>query len=184
LRDPHVLVRLAAAKAAAKNHDVDAIPYLEFKVSEDPEKAVREASIEALAEIGGRRAESYLADFIADSKKPVQYRGVAFGALIEHDRKSEMARLETLFKTAQAEKDRAYFTILAKALVLVDVSAAEPFIALLLDDRDFQMRLGAIAWIDRNKNTSFKPKLRTISESDTMEAVKRRAMQALERLGS
>ena len=93
-------------------------------------------------------------------------------------------RLEALFKTAQAEKDRAYFTILAKALVLVDNPDAEPFIALLLDDRDFQMRLGAIAWIDRNKSSSFKPKLRTISESDSTEAVKRSAVQALERLGS
>jgi len=184
LRDPHVLVRIAAAKAVAKSLDGDAIPYLEFKVSDDPEKAVREASIEALAEIGGRRAESYLAEFIADTKKPAQYRGAAFGALIKHGRKSEIVRLEALFKTAQAEKDRAYFTILAKALVLVDNPDAEPFIALLLDDRDFQMRLGAIAWIDRNKSSSFKTKLRTISESDSTEAVKRRAAQALERLGS
>jgi HEAT repeat protein len=184
LRDQHVLVRIAAAKACANNLDVEAIPYLEFKVLEDPEKAVREGSINALAVIGGRRAETFLADFAIDAKKPVLYRGFAFGALIKHGRKSEFTRLEAMFKTVQADKDRSTFNIMAKTLVTVDGADAEPFIAILLDDSDYQMRLGAIVWIDRNKNDGFKAKLLKISESDSIDSVKRRALQALERIGS
>lgn len=184
LRDPHVLVRLAAAKAAANSRDEEAIPYLEFKVLEDPEKAVREASIEALAEIGSRRAEKFLAEFALDAKNPAQYRGGAFGALIKYSRKTELDRLLGVFKSTQADKDRSFFTILAKRIILIDNSDAERFIMVLLEDTDYQMRIGAITWIDRNRNGDFVQKLKKIRESDPVDSVKRRATQALERLDS
>jgi HEAT repeat protein len=184
LRDPHVLVRIAAAKATANSHDEEAVPFLEFKILEDPEKAVREAAIEALAEIGSRRAEKFLADFISDSKNPALYRGDAFGALIKNSRKAELDRLLSIFKSAQVEKDRSVFTIFAKRLILIDSTDGEPFIMILLEDTDYQMRLGAIAWIDRNRNKGFVQQLRKIAENDAVDSVKRRATQALDRIDS
>jgi HEAT repeat protein len=184
LRDPHVLARTAAAKSSALTHDSDAIPYLEFKVTDDPERSVREASMDALAEIGGGRAERFLSDFVADTKNQAAFRGAAFGALVRKGRSAEFERLVSVFKSAQAEKERSFFTILARTLVTVDVPDAKPFIAILMADSDFQMRLGAVAWIDRNRALSLLEGLRSLAEHDPAEAVRRRAAQAVERLGS
>ncbi len=184
LRDGHVLPRIAAAKAAGTSRDVDAIPFLEFKVSYDPEQSVRMSSITALAEIGGSRADSFLAAFLLEVKNSVQNRSAALGALIAKG--SEASRTEALkvFALAQAEKDRAVFTAFARATTAVDDKNAIPFVELLLGDKEFSVRLGAIAWAERNKATELEGLIKNISETDTNDAVKKRAAQALGRLSS
>lgn len=184
LRDGHVLPRIAAAKAAGTSRDVDAVPFLEFKVSYDPEQAVRIASITALSEIGGSRADSFLAAFLLEVKNSVQYRSTALGALIAKG--SEASRVEALkvFTLAQAEKDRAVFTAFARATTAVDDKNAIPFVELLLGDKEFSIKLGALAWAERNKATELKGLIKSLSETDSNDAVKKRAAQALGRLSS
>jgi len=184
LRDGHVLPRLAAAKAAGKARDVDAIPFLEFKVSYDPEQAVRNASITALSEIGGSRVDDFLVSFLLENKNSTQYRSAALGAIIAKG--SEKARIAALkaFTLAQAEKDRAVFTAFARATTAVDDKGAIPFVELMLGDKDFSMKLGAIAWAERNKAKELEGLVKTLSESDSNDAVKKRAAQALGRLSS
>jgi len=183
LRDSHVLVRLEAAKAAGASMDKDAIPFLEFKASYDPEKSVREASINGLAAIGGTRVDDYLTGLFSDSKMALQYRSVALGAVVATGGFDARQKALEAFQAAQTLKDRALFTAYAKAVLAVDEPATEPFARLLLSDKDFSMRLGAIAWIDRNKAKTLVDAIRELSVGDTNDAVKKRAALALERLG-
>jgi len=182
LRDSHVLVRLAAVKAIGKTLDKEAIPFLEYKASYDPEKAVREASIAGLAAIGGAQVEDYLTGLFGDAKMAVQYRSTALGSIVAKGGEAARQKALEAFMVAQADKDRALFTAYAKAALAVDDSSAEPFAQALLADKDFSMRLGAILWVDRNKAVELKETLRVLSETDPNDAVKKRAALALGRL--
>lgn len=182
LRDSHALPRIAAAKAAGASGDAEAMPYLEYKASFDPEKAVREASIAAIAAIGGQRADDYLAAFIAETKNGVQYRSAAIKAVLANGGGEARKKALDAFAAAQAEKDRALFTAFAKAAMSVDDEAAAPFAELMLGDKDFSMRLGALAWIERNRYAALADAVRLVSETDASDAVKKRAAKALERL--
>lgn len=184
LRDGHVLPRIAAAKAAGKARDADAVPFLEFKASYDPEQAVRIASITALSEIGGAGVDTFLVGFLFEVKNSTQYRSAALGAIIvKGNEESRTAALKS-FALAQAEKDRAVFTAFARAATAVDDLNAIPFIEMMLGDKDFGMKLGAIAWAERNKAKRLEGIIKTLSESDSNDAVKKRAAQALGRLSS
>jgi len=183
LRDGHVLPRIAAAKAAGKSRDEAVVPYLEFKVSYDPEKAVKEAAITALAAIGGARIDGFLSSYLAESKNAVVYRSAALGAIIAKSGEEARGKAMAAFIAAQSEKDRAVFTAFARAAMAVDDEAAVPFAAVLLGDRDFSMKLGALAWAERNKARELESTIKALSENDPNEAVKKRAAQALDRIG-
>ncbi|MBU0928544.1 MAG: HEAT repeat domain-containing protein [Spirochaetes bacterium] len=182
LRDAHVLPRIAAAKAAGKARDAEAVPYLEYKASYDPEKAVREAAISALSEIGGERVDGFLTAFLSETKNSAQYRGAALGAIISKGGRESRAKALEAFAAAQGEKDRALFTAYAKAAMGVDDPASIPFAELMLGDADFSMRLGALAWAERNEAKELAGAVRALSETDSSDAVKKRAAKALERL--
>jgi len=182
LRDAHVLPRIAAAKAAGASRDGESVPFLEYKASYDPEKAVREASIKALAEIGGSRVDDYLTGFLTDPKNSTQYRSAALGAIVAKGGIDARSKALAAFAVAQGEKDRALFTAFARAAMAVDDPNAGPFAEALLGDKEFSVRLGAIAWAERNRYLALEGTIRALSESDANDAVKKRAARALERL--
>jgi len=184
LRDPHVLPRIAAAKASGELADSEAIPFLEYKASYDPERAVREASLTSLAAIGGAQVDDFLYAYFSDSKTAIAYRAAAFGAVVAKGGAAARAKALAAFAVAQAVKDRTLVTAFAKAAMAVDGPNAMPFAEALLGDNDFSMRLGGIAWADRNKARELEAVIRSLSVSDPSDAVKRRAAQALGRLGS
>lgn len=182
LRDGHVLARAAAAKAAGMSRDEEALPYLEYKVSYDPEKSVKEASVKALSEIGGERVEAFLLAYASEAKNNALYRSSALGALVSKGSASVRIKALELFTTVQNDKDRAVFTAFARAALAVDSETASPFALVLLGDRDFAMKLGALAWAERNKAGELLDTIRLLADSDPNEAVKKRAAQAIERL--
>lgn len=184
LRDSHVLARAAAAKAAGESLDKKAKPFLEFKIRNDPERYVREASIEALSKIGGDDAEAFIAEFAEDQKATVQYRAYAFDALLRRGGDASRSRMLELLKSAQPAKDRNLYLALARAVVSADIEPSTPFVLVLLGDTDHATRLGGIAWAERNKSKSLEGKLREMSESDPVEAVRKRASQALVKVGA
>ncbi|OHD22091.1 MAG: hypothetical protein A2Y38_12610 [Spirochaetes bacterium GWB1_59_5] len=184
LRDGHVLPRIAAAKAAGMARDVDSIPFLEYKVSYDPEQAVRVSSITALSEIGGAQVDDFLVSFLLETKNSTQYRSAALGAIVAKGSEEARAKAFKAFALAQGEKDRAVFTSFARATTAIDDKNVTPFAELMLGDKDFSMRLGALAWAERNKAKELESVIKVLSETDSNDAVKKRAAQALGRLSS
>ncbi len=182
LRDSHVLPRAAAVRAAASGKDAGAVPFLEYKASYDPEKTVREASLKALASIGGDRALDYLSSFLAEAKHGSAYRAVALGCLIERGRPEDRAKAVDIVKAASLEKEKSLYQAFARAIIKVDAAEASGFIDILLADKDFSTRLGAIAWIERNRARGHEEALRSMAAGDANEAVRKRAAQALLRL--
>lgn len=182
LRDANVIPRLAACKASGVAGNVDAIPYLEYKASFDPERSVREASLAAISKIGGGSVDAFLVGYIEDSKMEAGYRAAAFAGLLAHGAPAALDKARTLLVSAQGDKDRGLFAALARAIVAVDAPEAERFVEVLLADKDFSVRLGALAWAERNKAKAMLPSIQSLAETDSNDAVKRRAAQAADRI--
>jgi HEAT repeat protein len=184
LRDQHVIPRTAAVKATGMAGLADAIPFLEFRVSTDPERSVRDAALDALASIGGERSMAFLASYIDDDKQPINQRSRAFSVLLAHGSPEYIDRLMLVLQRYAADKDRSIFNAFAKAALATDHSNATAAARLLMNDNDHTTRLGAIAWTDRTRAIDLIEHLRSLAASDPVEAVRRRATAALERLES
>lgn len=180
LRDPHALVRTAAVKASAGN--LDAFPFLQYQARYDPEKTVREAAIAALGKMNTAESTEFLATFMEDVKNPSQYRVASFSALVRAS--AAGPRLTAVLVAAQAEKDRAFFLALARALVLLDVENASTLVKVLLSDKDFSIRLGGVAWAERNRSSALLELLSQMAEKDEAETVRKRAASAVEKIRS
>ncbi|MCX7025799.1 MAG: HEAT repeat domain-containing protein [Spirochaetes bacterium] len=176
LRDPFGKTRIAAARTAGKRRLRSAIPNLEYKAASDPERAVREASLKAIAEIGGGESFDFLGAFLSDKKNDTAFRALAFGLLVRNDSSSASLLRETL-ESAISEKDQTFFKAVAREIVAIDVDAAVPYVERLLSHPDFTIRLGALEWIRRTGNRALLDRVNALSESDPSEVVRKRAAQ-------
>ncbi len=182
LKDSHVAVRLAAVSAVAKLRMVNAIPYLKFKIQSDPEKAVKDMSIFALGEIGGDEVDAYLSDYLPDVKILLQHRLKAFRVSVEKDFSKSKSACLKLFTESAIQKDKSVYLALAKVCTSSESMNFTPFIKILLNDNDFNYRLGALVWIDKNKVKEFAAEVKNLSEKDPVETVKKKASQVIEKL--
>lgn len=182
LRDNHQGVRAAAVKAAGGMRLDDAVPALEFRLTQDPDRSVREAAVAALAAFDSPSTWSTLVAFAEDAKQPQQYRLRAFAAVIGEGPASSRASMRTLFAALDNEKDRASYLAFARAALAVDKEGAADFAQRLYADKEFTSRLAAIAWAERNAYAAHAPELKRLAESDPTESVRKRAGAALERI--
>lgn len=181
MKDSHIAPRLAAIQAADKLRLEEAVPYLNFKLQYDPERTAREAAIKALASIGTDECFELLIKFLRETGNTAVYRSQVFGAIAANDDNFN-EELETMLLGAMNDKDRAFFILLAQAIVLIDTPQAVPFLKVLLTDQDHTIRLGALVAIERHEFIELLETVRTISSNDSAETVSKKAEQVLERL--
>lgn len=182
MRDSHVTPRVAACKAIEKLGMTEAIPALEFRLKYDPERLVREAAISALAVINTRQALDILLSFVDDEKNTAAYRGQAFVALVQHGGNRHETGLKRLMQESMEARDRSFFTILARGVTSNDSKNNIPYIQLLLQDKEFTVRLGALGWIARYEVSELRSEVAALAETDPSDVVKRQAEQTLLRL--
>lgn len=184
LRDSHVIPRLAAVQATGDLKITEAIPYLEYQFKQDPEKKVKEQAVVALGKIGTEACGEILKKNIIDEKIPEVYRALLFSVYIENfsaklEKNSPM--LEFFIK-AMNDKTRTLFTEITRKVFASTSLNFVPFIAMLLEDKDFTMRLNALAWLERNKVKDMLEKVKQMSENDPVETVRKKAQTVYENL--
>ncbi|TFG84713.1 MAG: hypothetical protein E4H20_02400 [Spirochaetales bacterium] len=182
LRDTHVAPRTAAVKAAASLHLADAVPAIEYKAAYDPERQVRDAALDALADIGGTRAFDFLLGFLENAKNAAQYRVKAFSVLVAKGNVIYRAGAERNFDAAATEKDRSLYLALARAVLAIDDPAVAGYAKKLYRDPEFGVRMAAIAWAERTIYKGHLDELKALAENDPTEAVRKRAAAAIDRL--
>jgi HEAT repeat protein len=182
LRDQHVVPRAAAVKAAEKKKIQGAIPFLEFRIKSDPERSIKDAAIAALASIGGKGGMEFLTVFLEDAKSPLAHRASAFVAILTHGNTDDLDRAMAVIQAAAAEKDKAVFLALARASMASNAPQAIQVARFLLSDTDHLIRLGAIAWAERNKAMELLPELSALAESDPVESLRKRVATTIERI--
>jgi HEAT repeat protein len=183
LRDQHVIPRLAAVKAVGKRELKAALPFLEFRIKFDPERSIKDASIEVLASIGGKAGLDFLSSFLEDTKSPLAHRASAFVAILSHGDSSDIERAMAVLEKSATEKDKAVFTALARASMASSAPQAVHAARFLLSNSDHLIRLGALAWAERNKAADLLPELKAMAESDPAESLRKRVLITIERIG-
>ncbi|HAW85095.1 MAG: hypothetical protein A2087_05585 [Spirochaetes bacterium GWD1_61_31] len=181
LKDAHVQPRLAACQAVGRLGLTAAIPFLGFRIKFDPERVVREAAIAALGRLNRPESFVLLIIFLEDTQNNLTYRSKAFLALVEYASGQFDERLDTILEASMAERDKAYFNLLARGLVGLDNLAAVPFIRVLLAYSEYAVRLNALAWAERNVARVLRPEIEPIAAQDSVALVKNKAIQVLAR---
>lgn len=183
LRDQHIAPRAAAVKATEKRQIQAAIPFLEFRIKSDPERSIKDAAITSLASIGGKEGIEFLTLFLEDPKSPLVHRASAFVAILTHGSADDLERPMTVIQTAATEKDKAVYLALARAAMASNATQVVRVARFLLSDSDHLIRLGAIAWAERNKAKELLPELNALAESDPVESLRKRVSTTIERIG-
>jgi hypothetical protein len=179
LRDSFVQARIAASKAAGKLKIAEAEPFLRYKATSDPEKAVKTEACRALALLGGD-SFSFLRERVEDKKTETSIRVLCFGLLARYDASRSLKLLEDVLRAEQTQKERSFFTALVREIANADDAPdIGPLAEILLGDKDFNIRIGAVEWIRKNKATDMKDELAKIAESDPSEPLRKRAADAL-----
>jgi hypothetical protein len=183
LRDSYAKARISACKAAAGIPD--SLPFLEYKAKSDPEKAVKAEACRSIALLGssaGAAGENF--DFLRarleDKKEDSALRLICFGLLARYDAESSIPALKGLLVAESAEKDRSFYTSIAREIAN---AAQAPGIAalarVLASDKEYLIRIAAIEWAKKAKAQDFRADLERLSRDDPSDMIKKRAADAL-----
>lgn len=179
LRDSYANARIAACKAAASGKVTAALPFLRYKAQSDPEKAVKTEACRSLAILGGD-SYAFLREMLEDKKVDSALRVLNFGLLARYDAPSSMGVLEARLKAESIEKDRSFYTSLAREIANADLAPLiAPLARVLAADKEYLIRIAAIEWARKTKSQEFKADLERLSKDDPSDMIKKRATEAL-----
>jgi HEAT repeat protein len=179
LRDSFANARIAACKAAAAGGVSQALPFLRYKAQSDPEKAVRTEALRSLAVLGGD-SFAFLRERLEDKKEDMTLRTLCFGLLSRYDPQGSRTSLEKLLVAEAAEKERSFYTALAREIANADKAPGIGSLArILLSDKEYLIRVAGIEWARKNKAQDLKADLERLAKDDPSDMIKKRATDAL-----
>jgi HEAT repeat protein len=180
LRDSYAKARIAACKSAADAKVAQALPFLLYKARSDPERAVKVEACKSLAIVGGDESFAFLRARLEDAKEDSGLRVLCFGLLGRYDPALSLPTLEARLKTEALEKERSFYTALAREVSIADKSPGIGSLArILLADKEYLIRVAGIEWARKNKAQDFKPDLERLAKEDPSDLIKKRAAEAL-----
>ena len=180
LRDSFPKARIAACKAIAVGKVADALPFLKYKARNDPERSVKIESFRTLAILGSGDAYAFLREGLEDKKASAEMRSLCFGLLARYDPASSMDALASVLRAEAAEKERSFYTDLAREVANADKAPDIGKLArILLADKEYLIRIAGIEWARKNKSSELKPDLESLAANDPSEAIRKRAAVAL-----
>jgi hypothetical protein len=179
LRDSFVKARIAACKAIASRRIASAEPFLRYKASNDPDRAVKAEALRSLASLGGD-SFAFLRERMDDKKADAATRALCFGLLARKDPSGSMGALSARLTAESAEKERSLYTALVRELANAqDAPDAAPLALIVLADKDPLMRIGAVEWARKNKASGFRAELERLAKDDPSEMIRKRATETL-----
>jgi HEAT repeat protein len=177
LRDSYVKARIAACKAVAAGKVTAAIPFLRYKAQSDPEKAVKTEACRSLAIMG---SFPFLRERLEDKKEDSELRVLCFGLLARYDPAGSMPVLAARLSAEAAEKERSFYTSLAREVANADKAPGIGKLArILLADQEYLIRIAGIEWARKNKAQDLKADLENLAKNDPSAMIKKRAADAL-----
>lgn len=185
LRDSYAKARIAACKAASAGKVVQALPFLRYKAQSDPEKAVRTEACRSLAVLGAYAKApddpyAFLRERLEDKKEDSALRALCFGLLSRYDPAGSLPALQKLLAAEAAEKERSFYTSLAREIANADQSPGIGTLArILLSDKEYLIRIAGIEWTRKNKAQDLKADLERFAKDDPSDMIKKRAAEAL-----
>ncbi|MEI6874048.1 MAG: HEAT repeat domain-containing protein [Spirochaetota bacterium] len=180
LRDSFAKSRIAACKALGKKRLKSAIPNLEYKASNDPEKSVKVEALRALGEIGGTESFSFILSLLENRKGESSQRSLAFGILARKDPGSSLDALGLILAEEAKTADRTLYTSLVREVAAAgEIAEIAPLALFIMADKDYLMRLGGLEWAKTAKSPAAKTVLENLAARDPNEAVRKKANDIL-----
>jgi len=134
------------------------------------------------AGISGDYSFAFLRERLEDKKESPEMRSLCFGLLCRYDPSGSMRVLEARLATEAAEKDRSFYTTLAREIANADKAPGIGRLArALLTDKEFLIRIAGIEWARKNKAEDLKADLENLAKNDPSDMIKKRAADALDR---
>lgn len=179
LRDSYVKARLAACRAVASARVAAAVPFLKYKAQSDPENAVKTEALRSLAVLGGDNF-AFLRERLQDKKESDALRVLAFGLLCRYDGSGSMQLLSSVLRAEASEKERGFYTSLAREIAAADKASGIAELArILAADKEYLIRVAAIEWARKAKAQDFRAELERLAANDPSDMIKKRAAAAL-----
>jgi HEAT repeat protein len=182
LRDSFPKSRIAACQALAKLRLASALPNLEYKASNDPEKTVKTEALKAIGEIGGKEAFAYIETVVADKKADAGLRVTGYGILARKNAAGSLASLSSLLLEEGKTVDRLFYTALVREIAgASDAPDITQLAKILLSDKDYLIRLGGLEWAKATLSPDIRTTLADLAAKDPNEAVRKKAAEILGR---
>jgi len=167
LRDSFWRIRVAAAKALSERKSESAVEILIYKAEKDPEVNVKNAAMEALAVIGGRKATTFLSEYYENNRNSDALRSSAVTALLRESPEKAVDAMKTVFEE-EWEKDNSWLlNYTCKELSTTESPALAWFFEKMLDHKNFIINIYGVRGIRLNGIASLYSRVREIAEDES-----------------
>lgn len=182
LRDSVWRVRQFALQGVARNGMTDAVPAVIYKAEQDPEERVRSEAFATLIQLGTRRAETFVEEYLLDSDKPMNDRLAAAAALMEHDLSGSIGALEKAVEAEWSVTQSRLLGFIARELSQKEDEALAELYSRFLTHSDPAVQVFGLRGIGRNRILRLKTKVEEKSDEGNHPAVRQNAETVLEQL--
>ncbi len=179
LKDSYWKSRVRAAEGLAVQKVEAAVPILVYKAENDPELNVREAAVNALAQIGGNEAFDTVAELFTSEKTPFTLRYTALKNLIE---KNATDSVQLIRQEIDEHWNDPQFKFVSQICsILADSKAPElkPLFTRLLRHPHFLIQIRALRGIQRNGFSELQGEVEKLTEESMPKQVKETARSVL-----
>jgi len=186
LRDENWKVREQSAKSLARplapaQREI-ALPILSYKAEFDTVSQVRLASIEALGEIGGDGAFTFLLGVYSGAERPLESREAALSVLAAKALHASMAAIRSVINSEWKSFDQRTLESTAKVLASSRGAELRDIYLKFLESADPVVRSYGVRGIAENHFTDLREKVREVSEKDPNPGTRKEAENSLSKM--
>jgi hypothetical protein len=186
LRDENWKVREQSAKSLARPlapaQRESALPILSYKAEFDTVSQVRLASIEALGEIGGDGAFTFLLGVYSGAERPLESREAALSVLAAKALHASMAAIRSVINSEWKSFDQRTLESTAKVLASSRGAELRDIYLKFLESADPVVRSYGVRGIAENHFTDLREKVREVSEKDPNPGTRKEAENSLSKM--
>lgn len=167
-------VRLYGCRGLVNNNDTSQLNLLLYKFRKDPEGTVRNEALRSLLSLGAPGVAAVKKEMEKKKLYPALLATVSEGVAASPNSENVAYLLELYQKTDKKGKEA-----IAKNIVKSTSHLVDPLLAELLQSDDYLLRMGATNALLNIKETSLHPKVKELSEKDSVPTVRRNAQRVL-----
>lgn len=182
LRDTHWQIRYTACRSLGKRKVKEAFKILRYKALKDPEAKIRKEAFRSIGEINSQECKDFLKEVFTTDTYKDSARMASIEKLVEHNIEWIIPDIEKFYKENYQKKVKPILDYTLKLVSKSESNKNSKLYDLMLSDEKYLYRVYAIQGIRLNKMSSFKDRLKDLSENDKNNSVKKYALSALEDL--
>jgi hypothetical protein len=184
LKDANWKVRYHCALALSQKDAVKAVDILTYKAKRDPVHKVRIQSVKALGEIGTKTCFEFLRELFAEKNENMEIRQVCSEILIEKNLSASLKVIKKVMWDAWNGPSYEFriIDICARKLSVTESILLRDVFSKFFTSPNMYIRIYGIRGAALNRYTDLKDRIKEISGNDPVNAVRREAIAALEKM--